>query len=76
MHAFDNLPREIRNWMNEEFSHSPAEDILYDFRYKFNQDISATLSHYKGLNVEIANMIGSDKCLTMNSNRDTLIAMV
>jgi hypothetical protein len=44
MHAFDNLPSRIRAWMNENFSHLPSEDVLYDFRYTYKGDEKACLS--------------------------------
>ncbi len=57
MSAFDNLPREIRDWMNGNFSHSPAEDILWDYRNKFNFDAAMTLAYYQSLNTEIAEFV-------------------
>lgn len=38
MSAFDNLPARIRAYMNENFSHLPAEDVLYDLRYNCGGD--------------------------------------
>lgn len=43
MHAFDNLPPAIRAYMNENFSHLPAEDVLYDLRYNCGGDVDKCL---------------------------------
>lgn len=47
MHAFDNLPQEVRQYMNENFCHTPAEDALWDLQNKHNGDVNALLEELR-----------------------------
>lgn len=56
MHAFDNLPPKIRRYMQENFSHLPAEDVLYDLRYNCNGDEDRCLEALMADNAMLENM--------------------
>ncbi len=56
MHAFDNLPPAIRQYMNENFSHLPAEDVLYSLRYNCNGDVDKCLNALVADNAMLAGL--------------------
>jgi len=56
MHAFDNLPPRIRAYMNENFSHLPAEDVLYNLRYNCNGNEEKCLESLIADNVMLENI--------------------
>lgn len=47
MSAFNNLPKEVRDYMNENFCHTPAEDALWDYQNTHGGNVQALLEELR-----------------------------